>query len=91
MDNTRLLLVFLIELIIYFLVWQWNNFIASYVTLIFAAISFFVLIISVISDRIERSNIASWYYKFMVINILAPIISVLLYLVTGGEFTWAKG
>ena len=73
--------IFLIEAIIYIALWMWNEYVASILTLAFSAIALFILIISLISELIERSKVPRWYFSYMVISILTPLIIGVFFLV----------
>lgn len=77
--------IFLIQAIIYTLLWLWNDFIATILCLSFAVIAFCVLAISLISELLDRSRVPHWYYYVMGISIITPIIigSFFMYLKKG--------
>ena len=84
--------IFLIEAIIYIALWMWNEYVATILTLAFSAIALFILIISLISELIERSKVPRWYFSYMVISILTPLIIGVFFLVlNNGSFAWMKG
>ena len=76
---------FLIQSILYTLLWMWNDYVATILSLSFAAIAFFILAISLIAEMIDRSKVPRLYFYFMVISILTPIIigSFFMYLKKG--------
>ncbi len=77
--------IFLIQAIVYTLLWMWNDFVATILCLTFAAIALFILIISLISELLDRSQVPRWYFYAMVISVLTPIIigSFFMYLKKG--------
>ena len=84
--------LFLIEAILYIGLWLWNEYIATIMTLSFCAIAFFILAISLISELIERSKVPRWYFSYMVISILTPlVIGAFFYVLNKGSFGWMKG
>jgi hypothetical protein len=84
--------VFLIEAVIYIILWLWNEYIATIMTLSFAAIAFFILTISLISEIIERSKVPRWYFTYMIISIVTPLaIGAFFYILNKGSFAWMKG
>jgi ABC-type arginine/histidine transport system permease subunit len=84
--------LFLIEAIVYIVLWLWNEYVASIMTLSFCAIAFFILAISLISELIERSKVPRWYFTYMTVSILTPLVigAFFLYL-NKGSFAWMKG
>lgn len=84
--------VFLIEAVIYIILWLWNEYIATIMTLSFAAIAFFILAVSLISEIIERSKVPRWYFTYMIISIVTPlVIGAFFYILNKGSFAWMKG
>lgn len=71
--------------------WLWNDYVASYLSIIFPGISLVILIIAVIADWIEPSRIPKWYYGLMLISILIPLLvgAIFLYL-NEGVLEWLK-
>ena len=84
--------VFLIEAIIYIALWMWNEYVATILTISFSAIAFFILAVSLISELIERSKVPRWYFTYMVVSILTPLIIGTFFLIlNNGSFVWMKG
>ena len=65
----------LVELIIFLLLWFWNSFLAFYFTLSLTFICFFIFIISLIAEWIERSKVPRFYFYAMAISIIVPWIA----------------
>ena len=83
--------VFLIEAIIYIAMWMWDEYVATIMTLSFSSIALFVLVISLISELIERSKVPRWYFTYMLISILTPLISGAFFGdLNNGSFGWMK-
>lgn len=84
--------LFLIEAIVYIGLWLWNEYVATILTLSFSAIALFILAISLISELIERSKVPRWYFSYMFISILTPlVIGAFFYVLNKGSFSWMKG
>jgi hypothetical protein len=84
--------VFLIEAVIYIVLWLWNEYIATIMTLSFTAIALFILVISLISEIIERSKVPRWYFTYMIISIVTPLtIGAFFYILNKGSFAWMRG
>jgi hypothetical protein len=81
--------IFLIQIIVYLLLWLWNDFVATLLSLSFAAIGLFVLIISIIAELIDRSRVPRWYFYVMVLSVLTPILvgSLFMY-IKQGSLDW---
>ena len=66
--------VFLIQAVFYTLLWLWNDHAATILTLSFAAIALFILVISLIAEVLDRSKVPRWYFWVMGISIVTPLI-----------------
>lgn len=81
MFRLSLLEIFLLELVVWLGLWLANDYIATLLTLIIAAIVSAVLIIALISESLERSKVPKKYFHVMAISIVAPLLSAALYVV----------
>ena len=90
MEKFRLIEILLAEMVIYFLVWLANDYLATLVSLVFGVIFLLILLISLIVEWIERSKVPLWYYHFMAVSIIAPALSAGLYLLIFGELSWME-
>ena len=85
----RIIEVVFIEAIIYMLLWIWNDFIATIISLSFAGISFAILMISLASEFIDKSNISRWYFYFMTASFVVPLVVGAFFTVLKlGHFDW---
>ena len=77
--------IFLLQAIAYTLLWLWNDYVATLLSLAFSAISFFILSVSLISELLDRSKVPRWYFYAMVISVVTPLIigSFFMYLKKG--------
>jgi hypothetical protein len=81
--------IFLIQAAVYLLIWLWNDFIASVMTVSFTAITLFILIISLIAEALERSKVPRWYFYLMIISVLTPLsIGAFFWYIKRGVFDW---
>lgn len=76
--------IFLAELMIWFVLWLWNDYIAALLTSIIGAIVFAVLLIALISEWLERSKVPRRYFGVMFVSLLAPAVAALLYIGMNG-------
>ena len=76
MEQRRLNLteIFMIQAILYLLIWLWNDYAATILSLSFAAIALFIVVISLIAEVIEPSKVPRKYFYIMLISVLTPII-----------------
>ena len=78
----------IVQAILYTGLWLWNEYIASLVSIILVPIIFSILLISLISELIEKSKVPKVYFKFMIISILTPIVIALLMKMLFGTIIW---
>ena len=89
MQKIRPIEVFLIEFIIFSILWLWDDYIASMLTIVFSFIFFFILVISLMVELVERSKVPKWYFIFMGISIFAPIAAAFVFIFfMGADFEW---
>ena len=86
----RALEIFLIEVVIYLFLWLSNDYLASLLSVIIAAIFLLILLISLIVEWVERSKVPKLYYQFMAVSVIAPFVAALLFFLFGGEITWLR-
>jgi drug/metabolite transporter superfamily protein YnfA len=83
--------VFLIQAVFYIILWLWNDHAATILTLSFAAIALFILVISLIAEVIDRSKVPRWYFWVMGISIVTPLIIGAFFLtLKNGTLDWMK-
>jgi len=89
MIKIRPIEIFLIQFIIYSVLWLWDEYLASLLTLVFTSIAIFILLISLMAELIEPSKVPRWYFSGMVVSILAPILATIVFVYfVGMEFEW---
>jgi len=89
MPKIRPFELFLIQFIIYSVLWLCDEYLASLFTLVFTAIAIFILAISLMAELIERSKVPQWYFTSMVVSIIAPILAAIVFVyLVGMEFEW---
>ena len=72
--------IFLIQVVFYLLCWLSNDYLASMISLIFGTLFLVILLISLVVEMIERSRVPRWYFYFMLLSVLAPVLSAAVYL-----------
>jgi hypothetical protein len=81
--------VFLIQAVFYIVFWLWNDHVATIMTLSFAAIALFILVISLIAELFDRSKVPRWYFWVMLISIFTPLIIGAFFLtLKNGTLDW---
>lgn len=83
--------IFLLQIIFYGLLWFVDEFVASYICLVFPVIIAAILFISWIADLIEPARIGRKYYYVMLVSVIAPIlVGAFFYFIFGGDIAWLK-
>lgn len=82
--------IFLLEFAVWLGFWLLNDYMATLLTLIVAAIVFSVLVIALISESIERSKVTKFYFQVMAVSVAAPLVAGVLYFLIFGELSWLK-
>lgn len=77
--------IFLIQTVLYLILWLWNDFAATMMSLSFSAISLFILIIALIAEALDRSKVPRKYFYVMVLSVIIPLLvgSFFMYLKNG--------
>jgi hypothetical protein len=89
--HANLLIVALAECVIFTALWLWNEYVATYATIIIPGVMAVILLLSLIADWIEPSRIPKWYYYIMVITILIPLVIGMFFIyIYGGNLAWMK-
>jgi hypothetical protein len=91
MNKSKWLEVLLAEVVIYFLLWLYDDYLATILSVIFGTICLLILIVSIMVEIIEPSKVPRWYFTAMIASILAPAIALGIYFAVGGELSWLRG
>ena len=89
--NLGLMEIALIQAVFCAVLWLLSDYAATLLSIIFPVIFTFLLIIALLSELIDRSKIPRKYFFFMVISIVIPIITALVFVAAlGANFDWTK-
>ena len=81
----------LFQIILYMGLWIANEYVASLVTIIMVPIFIGILVVSLISEMIERSKVPKKYFQFLIFSIIIPIIIGLFFLtIYEGQLDWLE-
>lgn len=85
LDKLVTIEAFLVQLVLYLLLWIVDDYMALVLSLILGGISFFIYLISKLVELVDRSRVPKVYYRFMVFCFLAPAIAAVvgLFLLNG--------
>lgn len=75
---------FLIQVILYILLWLGDDFYATLASLAFGGLFLSIWIISRIAEWIEPSKVPRWYFSYLLGGAMAPVlVSIIFYLING--------
>ena len=84
--------VFLVEVILYLLLWLWNNYMATLLTIALILIFMAIWVISKSAEFFsETTPVPKIYFSFVTISIFAPILSSLIAVTLMGIPFWTPG
>lgn len=87
--NLSIIELFLIQIIGYAILWLISDYTATLVTLIFPVIFFSLLVLAFLSELVQKSKVPRKYYYFMLVSIIAPILTAAIFvLILGVDFDW---
>ena len=83
--------ILLTESILFTLLWLWDDYVALILTISIPSIIAAVLIISLISEQIERSKIPRRFFKWLFWTIFPPLIIAGIYsFFIEGQYNWLQ-
>jgi len=90
--NLGLTEIALLQVLFYAVFWLISDYTATLLTLVFPVIFLFLLIIALAAESIDKqSKTPRWYFKFMLISIIVPIITAVVFVIAlGANFDWTK-
>lgn len=88
MERIRPIEILLGEVVIYLIIWVFNDYMATMLSLIFGSIFLLILLVSLVVELVERSKVPRWYFTLMGISVLAPIIAAILYTLINRGMEW---
>jgi len=89
MNKENLVLITLIQGVFYTILWLVHDYTALLLSAGIALITFAILVISWIADRLEYANVPFWYYPLLWISILVPLsITALFWIFKKGHMDW---
>ncbi|MDF1697025.1 MAG: hypothetical protein P1U56_14380 [Saprospiraceae bacterium] len=81
----------LMQAVFYCLLWLSNTYLATLFTFILVPIFASLLIISLIAELLDRSKVPKWYFKFMFLSVIIPlIVAMFFYNANDGFFDWMQ-
>ena len=81
---------FLVQFVIYLLIWLFNDYLAVLLSLILGGIALSVYVISKLVELVESSRVPKVYYRFMVICFTAPLLAGILGLLMRNGLSWME-
>lgn len=81
---------FLVQVVLYLLIWLYDDYLGSLISLIFGSIAFFLWLISHLVELVERSRVPRAYYRLMLLCFLAPLTASILGLLLRQGVGWME-
>ena len=83
--------LFFIQVIIWTSLWLIDEYLASLLTVVMVPIFFFILIVAVIAELIERSKVPKRYFGLMLMSIFIPLaIAIFTFFAFEGSYSWLQ-
>jgi len=79
---------FLIQIILYALLWLSNDYIGLLLCLIMTAIVSGLLVFALMAEWIQRSKVPRSYFKWMFVSALAPMLVMIAFITIYGRPSW---
>ena len=90
--RVSIFVIFLIQVIVYSLLWLIDEYVASYLCIVIPVIAFAILVVSLLSELFERSRISRKYFIIMGVTILTPLmVGMAFYTLYDGKLEWMQG
>lgn len=83
--------VFLVQVVIYLLLWLNDDYMATLVSAAFGGIFLCIWLLSLAVELIEPSKVPKWYFRYMLVSALAPILVSLVFFGLYGVPDWVLG
>ena len=90
LDKLVRLEAFLVQVVLYLLLWVIDDYLAVVVSFILGGISLAIYLISKLIELVDKSNVPKVYYRFMLICLLAPIIAGMIGLLLLNGLSWVE-
>ena len=82
---------FLIQLILYSLVWLISEYTGLLICVIMAGVMAAIWVFALVVELVEKSRVPKSYFWWMFLSALAPaVVAVLFSVMYGGEFNWME-
>jgi len=86
-----LLEIFLLQVVFYAIIWLVSDYTATLISVLFPIIFLSLLVLAFISELVQKSKVPTWYYWFMVLSVIAPIVTALIFVyIMGVNFDWTS-
>jgi len=83
---------FLLQIVIYSIIWLFNEYVGSLLSIILPPIALALLIIAFLVEKVEKSKVPKSYFVHMLIFVLAPLlVGACFTWIYGGDLEWLKG
>lgn len=88
MTRLRPFEIFLLQAVFYLALWIIDDYVATLLSLIIGGIALLTLLFSAVVEVVESSKVPRAYFLFLIVSVLAPLVSGLLFLALNGPPGW---
>lgn len=89
LKSLGLIEIILIQIITWTAIWLFDDYLASLLTVVMVPIFFFILVVALIAEWIERSKVPKKFFLVMILSVLVPVIIAAFAAVAyQGVFSW---
>ncbi len=79
---------FLVQVIIYLLIWLWDDYLATILSLVLGSIALSLYLLSYLVELVDKSSVPWVYYRLMLLCFLAPLIGAILGILLKNGLSW---
>lgn len=89
--NLGLVEIALMQVVFYGAFWLMSDYTATLLTIVFPIVFLLILIVALFAEMIDKSKTPRWYFKLMLISIIIPILTAIVFVAAlGADFDWTK-
>lgn len=80
--------ILLLEIIFYFAIWMYDEYLGTMISIIFGSICLVILLTSMVVEKMEKSGVPPFFYKVLTVSVIAPIVAATIYNGIVGGIKW---
>ena len=88
LDKLVTIEAFLVQVVLYLLLWVFDDYMALVVSLILGGIAFVIFLLSKLIELVESSRVPKVYYRFVMFCFIAPAIAAAIGMLLLNGLSW---